>query len=102
MADRVLYEDKHFTITPDRDGILLHFNLSNKDYRFGGLEVQSLISKNRHELKDTLDKKIEYAWIFLADQGLNYDSVGFVLAQAYAVHGDLMKEMNLPPCQSEN
>lgn len=96
MADRVLYEDKHFKVTPDGEGLILHFNLSNKDYRFGGLEVQSLISKNRHELKDTLDKKIEYAWIFLADQGLNYDSVGFVLAQAYARHGDLMREENIP------
>ena len=102
MADRVLYEDRHFRVTPDGEGLILHFNLSNKDYRFGGLEVQSLISKKRSELEEALNKKIVDARLLLIDQGLTYDSIGFVLAHAYAVHGDLVRESKIPRCQSEN
>lgn len=96
MVQRILYEDQHFRVTPDDEGLILHFNLANKNYKFGKLEVQSLISKTRHELAEALDKKIEDAGLFLIDQGLNYDSVGFVLARAYAVHGDLVREENIP------
>ena len=102
MSNKVLYEDRHFRVTPDDEGLILHFNLSNKDYRFGGLEVRSLISKKRCELEDALNKKIVDARLLLIGQGLTYDSVGFVLAQAYAIHGDLARESKIPKCQSEN
>ncbi len=96
MVQGTLYEDMHFRITSDNENIVLNFVLPNKSYRFSRLEVESLISKNRSELEDALNKKFVDARLLLIDQGLNYDSVGFVLAQAYARHGDLLREANIP------
>ncbi|MBI3623858.1 hypothetical protein HY212_07310 [Candidatus Pacearchaeota archaeon] len=100
MDNEVLYEDRHFKVTSEGDKFVLHFNLPNTDCRFDKLEVESLISSKRSELEDMLNGKLEDARRFLIDQGLNYDSVGFVLAQAYLIHGNLRGEKNLPKCQS--
>lgn len=96
MITGTLYEDRHFRVIFDNESVILNFVLPNKSYRFSRLEVESLISKSRPELEIALNSKIEDARLLLIDQGLNYDSVGFVLAQAYARHGDLLREANIP------
>ncbi|MBI2045755.1 hypothetical protein HYT23_06865 [Candidatus Pacearchaeota archaeon] len=100
MVNRVLYDDRQIKVSSNNGEFILHFNLPNKDYRFSKFEVEHLIKRSRPDLESALNGKIENAGLFLIDQGLTYDAVGFVLAQAYAIDGSLVKEENLPKCQS--